>query len=251
EGRPLKDEQLLETLEIKNSKLYFKDLGPQIGWKTVFLIEYAGPFFLYPIFYLRPGLIYGEGAASKPYDLAVQLALIGWTIHYGKRLLETLFIHRFSHATMPIGNLAKNCSYYWGFAAFIAYFVNHPLYTSPKYGTNQIYGAFAGFLLMEYGNLVIHCLLRDLRPPGTKERKIPYSNSNPMSILQNFVSCPNYTYEVGTWFFFSVMTQCLAVVIFMFLGLYQMTVWAIGKHRNYKREFKNYPRRKAILPFII
>lgn len=23
--------------------LYFKDLGPQIGWDTVFYIEYAGP----------------------------------------------------------------------------------------------------------------------------------------------------------------------------------------------------------------
>lgn len=33
---------------------------------------------------------------------------------------------------MPIRNLIKNCSYYWGFAAFIAYFINHPLYTPPS-----------------------------------------------------------------------------------------------------------------------
>lgn len=38
---------------------------------------------------------------------------------------------RFSHATMPIRNLVKNCSYYWGFAALVSYFINHPLYTSP------------------------------------------------------------------------------------------------------------------------
>jgi very-long-chain enoyl-CoA reductase len=32
---------------------------------------------------------------------------------------------------MPIFNLFKNCSYYWGFAAYVAYFVNHPKYTAP------------------------------------------------------------------------------------------------------------------------
>jgi very-long-chain enoyl-CoA reductase len=31
-----------------------------------------------------------------------------------------------------------------------------------------------------------------------------------------------------------------------------MTIWALGKHRNYKKEFKNYPKgRKAVFPFLI
>ena len=40
---------------------------------------------------------------------------------------------RFSHGTMPIMNLYKNCGYYWGFAALVAYYVNHPLYTPPPH----------------------------------------------------------------------------------------------------------------------
>ena len=40
-------------------------------------------------------------------SVLLRLALICWIIHYTKRLLETAFVHRFSHATMPIFNLFK------------------------------------------------------------------------------------------------------------------------------------------------
>jgi len=26
---------------------------------------------------------------------------------------------------------SQNCAYYWGFAAWLAYYINHPLYTPP------------------------------------------------------------------------------------------------------------------------
>ena len=170
-------------------------------------------------------------------------------LHYSKRLLETVFVHRFSNSTMPIMNLFKNCGYYWGFAAYIAYHVNHPLYTSPSH--TQVTSCLALFLLCELGNFSIHILLRNLRPAGTRERKIPFPDRNPLTALQGLVSCPNYTYEVLAWLSFTLMTQCLPAGLFTLAGAYQMTVWALGKHRNYKREFTNYPRRKAIFPFII
>jgi len=44
----------------------------------------------------------------------------------------------------------------------------------------------------------------------------------------------------------------LSAGLFALAGLYQMTMWAIGKHKLYKKEFPNYPKgRKAILPFLI
>jgi very-long-chain enoyl-CoA reductase len=152
--------------------------------------------------------------------------------------------------------------------------VNHPLYTPPAFGSTQIGLGLFGFMVLipfvshplltyisvflvllqicEYGNFAIHSHLRDLRPPGSTERQIPFPSSNPFTWLFNYVSCPNYTYEFGAWLSFTGMTQTLTAGIFTLAGLYQMTAWAIGKHKNYKREFSEYPgKRKTILPFVI
>ncbi|CAH1775030.1 unnamed protein product [Owenia fusiformis] len=251
-SKSLKDDQTLGQLGISNGgKLYFKDLGPQVGWATVFLTEYAGPLVIYLFFYIRPAIIYGDLVDTHRHPVT-KIACACWTFHYAKRLFETVFIHRFSHATMPIFNIFKNSVYYWGFAAFVAYFTNHPLYTPPAYGDLQVYGGLAGFLLSELGNFSIHVNLRNLRPPGTKARRIPYPSSNPFTMLFKFVSCPNYTYEAGAWISFSIMTQCLPALLFTAAGFYQMAIWAMGKHRNYKKEFENYPRgRKPIIPFLL
>lgn len=50
-----------------------------------------------------------------------------------QRIFETSHVHVFSHATMPIFNLFRNCSYYWVFAAFVSYNINHPFYTEPPH----------------------------------------------------------------------------------------------------------------------
>lgn len=144
------------------------------------------------------------------------MAALCWTIHYAKRLLETLFVHRFSHATMPLRNLFKNCSYYWLFAMYVAYPVNHPLYTAPS--QLQFLSGLITFALCELGNLSIHIALRNLRPAGSTVRKIPVSTGNPFTVLFNLVSCPNYTYEIGSWIGFTIMTSCLPGINIFFIS---------------------------------
>ncbi|XP_063037962.1 very-long-chain enoyl-CoA reductase isoform X1 [Melospiza melodia melodia] len=219
-GRSLKDEDVLQSLPVgTTATLYFRDLGAQISWVTVFLTEYAGPLLIYLLFYFRVPFLYGpryDFTASR--HRVVHLACCCHSFHYVKRLLETLFVHRFSHGTMPLRNIFKNCTYYWGFAAWMAYYINHPLYT----------------------------------PPGSKTRKIPYPTRNPFTWLFLLVSCPNYTYEVGSWIGFTIMTQCLPVALFSLVGFVQMAIWAQGKHRSYLREFRDYPPlRSPIVPFLL
>lgn len=94
--------------------------------------------------------------------LPTRVAAACWTLHYVKRLYETVFVHRFSHSTMPIMNLFKNCSYYWGFAFYIGYFVNHPLYTEPYFGKLQVHLALISFLVSAppVRTSDLNCLLR-------------------------------------------------------------------------------------------
>lgn len=88
-------------------------------------------------------------------QIIYSIAAACYTIHYAKRLYETLFIHRFSHATMPMMNLFKNCAYYWGFTAYVAYHVCHPLFTPPS--QLQQYIGLAGFAVC-----ISYCILKCL-----------------------------------------------------------------------------------------
>ncbi|XP_016530685.1 very-long-chain enoyl-CoA reductase-like isoform X2 [Poecilia formosa] len=233
--------------------MYFKDLGPQLGWTTVFFAEYIGALLTYLVFFFRVPYIYSHTYAltSSPHPV-VTLACVCHTFHYVKRLMETIFVHRFSHGTMPLRTIVKNCAYYWGFSAWLAYYINHPLYTPPSYGELQVKYALFTFAMCEIGNLSIHMSLSNLRTDGFRVRRFPTPTKNPFTWLFFFVSCPNYTYEVGAWLSFTVMTQCLPVAIYTLFGFIQMTIWAKVKHRAYIREFKDYPSvRTAIIPLIL
>lgn len=248
EGKPekiaLKDETkpLVELLQGQTT-VTFKDLGPQVGWRTVFLVEYAGPILAHSIFYWLSPLIYGQ---QVQHSLVQKLAYAMVVIHYLKREFESVFVHRFSNDTMPFMNIFKNSFHYWGIGgAFIAYYVYHPLYTS-FVSDNVAYACVAAFLLMELGNLSAHITLRNLRPANTKVRGVPRGG------LFGLVSCANYTYELGAWLAFCVMTQAATSWLFLLVSFAQITEWALKKHSAYRKEFSDYPKsRKALIPFIL
>ncbi|XP_031665748.1 very-long-chain enoyl-CoA reductase isoform X2 [Oncorhynchus kisutch] len=254
DGESLKDDEVLENLPVGTTvTMFFHDLGPQLGWTMVFLAECIGPLFIYLFFFLHLLNIYEQkdDYTSNPCSV-VTLACVCHCFHYFRRLLETVFIHRFSDGTLPLQTIMRNCLYYWGFSAWLAYYINHPLYTPPSYGNLQIYSALVVFMLCEAGNFSIHLALNNLGCNGLRPKRIPYPTRNPFTWLFFFVSCPNYTYEVGTWLSFSIMTQCVPVALFTLLGFIQMTIWARGKHKMYTREFIDYPElRSAIIPLFL
>uniref|UniRef100_A0A8C5FGF3 Trans-2,3-enoyl-CoA reductase n=1 Tax=Gadus morhua TaxID=8049 RepID=A0A8C5FGF3_GADMO len=253
-SKSLRDEEILQTLPVgTTASFYFSDLGAQVAWGTVFLTECVGPLLMYLMFYFRLPFIYNskyDFTTSKHW--VVHLACMCHSFHYIKRILETLFVHRISHGTMPLRNIFKNCGYYWCFAAWMAYYINHPLYTPAFYGQQQVKSGLYTFLFCQLGNFSTHVVLRNVKTPGSKVKKIPYPTKNPFTWIFALVSCPNYTYELGTWLGFTVMTQCVPVAFFTIVGFVQMTIWAKGKHRGYVKEFRDYPTlRSSIIPFIL
>ncbi|PNH05191.1 Trans-2,3-enoyl-CoA reductase [Tetrabaena socialis] len=243
DGKRLADYGLAE-----GGRVDFKDLGPQIGYSTVFFWEYFGPLVVYPLFFFFPQYLYPHIKSASPpvHSLVQKLAVAYWCFHYAKRIVETYTIHKFGHATMPIFNLFRNCAYYWGFAAYVSYFVNHPKYTAPNQTLSVACLGLA--VLMQLGNLRSHIILANLRAPGEKDYKIP------RGFLFNFVSCANYTFEIWGWLLYSVAVQSLAAWMFAATGAAQMVQWAIAKHSRLRKTFDGkdgrpkYPRRWIIFP---
>uniref|UniRef100_A0A0D6QTM8 3-oxo-5-alpha-steroid 4-dehydrogenase C-terminal domain-containing protein n=1 Tax=Araucaria cunninghamii TaxID=56994 RepID=A0A0D6QTM8_ARACU len=228
-------------------QVVFKDLGPQVSYRTLFFFEYLGPLLVYPIFYYFPVYKFFGYPAEKVIHPVQTYALYYWCFHYVKRILETFFVHRFSHATSPISNIFRNCSYYWICGAFIAYFVNHPLYTPVSEKQWKI--CFGLGLLCQAANFYCHIILSNLRSPDGKG-----GYQIPTGFLFNIVTCANYTTEIYQWLCFNIATQTVAGYLFLLIGTLIMTHWALGKHRRLKKLFDGkdgrpkYPWRWVILP---
>ncbi|KAJ7577093.1 3-oxo-5-alpha-steroid 4-dehydrogenase-domain-containing protein [Mycena floridula] len=252
--KALADEVKLQDLDLKEgSELTVKDLGPQISWRTVFLIEYVGPMVVHPIFYHLSQVFYGKPVIHSKLQTYIYAFVM---LHFLKRELETLFVHRFSHGTMPLRNIFKNSFHYHVLSGlFLAYDIYRPMYSAKsRYirGTIRDNDTFliAGAALwafFEISNLITHINVRNLRPEGTKKRAIPTGYGF------NLVSYPNYFFEVCGWAVIAGMTGSLAASFFLIVSGVQCGIWALKKHKAYKKEFgKEYPRgRKAMIPFIL
>ncbi|PKI84959.1 Tsc13p [Malassezia vespertilionis] len=198
------------------------------------------------------GVKSGDKLFVKDLGPQISLTLLLCMLHFLKRELETIFVHRFSHATMPLFNIFKNSTHYWILSGVL---IAVGVY-SPFHGEEALLGLWRKsptflatcvivWVLAEFGNLQTHIILMRLRPPGTRVRNIPRGG------LFEMVSCPNYFYEVLSWVAVTVMTMSFAALLFTLVSAAQMTVWAIKKHKAYRSEFQGtYPKRKIMYPFV-
>lgn len=154
---------------------------------------------------------------------------------------------------MPAFNIVKNSMHYWllsgvllGVGVYSPYHSERAVLGTLRNSNVFLVGCVAVWALAELGNLQSHLILRSLRPAGTRVRKVPYGG------LFAWVSCPNYFYEVLAWSAITVLTMSFASLLFTVVSAAQMTIWAIKKHKAYRREFGDqFPKsRKIMYPFV-
>ncbi|KAL9637962.1 MAG: hypothetical protein Q9164_001868 [Protoblastenia rupestris] len=227
------------------STIYAKDLGPQISWRTVFVVEYLGPLIIHPLLYAY--IPYTANKTDTPSYLQT-LSLILVMLHFAKRELETLFVHRFSAATMPAFNIFRNSAHYWLLSGLnMAYWIYRP--DSPTTAESNALIAYIGlalFAIGELGNLSTHITLRNLRSSGSAERGIP------QGLGFNLVTCPNYMFEAIVWAGFALVSRSLSVLPFAVMAIGQMAVWARKKEARYRKDFgaKYQRKRYSMIPGV-
>ncbi|EOD45722.1 putative steroid alpha reductase family protein [Neofusicoccum parvum] len=243
-----------ETGLRQKSTITVKDLGPQIAWRTVFFVEYLGPLLIHPlVYFLRPYLYpypsLTPSALPAPTSLQ-KLSLAMVTIHFFKRELETLFVHRFSSATMPAFNIIKNSGHYWVLSGLnLAVFAYGSSKAEIDSNPLAVYAAIALFVVGELGNLNAHLVLRGLRPANN-----PTARGIPEGLGFSWVTCPNYLFEViswvGVWIVNSLISKTgfLSSALFVAVAGVQMALWAAKKERRYRKEFgAGYKRKKFVM----
>lgn len=213
-------------------------IGPQISWRDVYIIEYIGALIAHPVIYnLR---------LLTPTSVQTLLLVLIMT-HFIKRELETIFVHRFSNVTMPLQNIFKNSFHYWVLSGVMLAWAFYVPTNIPenRLRASDYLGLFI-FLTGEVGNLYIHLILRNLRPKGTVERRIPHG------IGFDWVTCPNYMYETIAWTGILIISRSWAVLLFITVGVVQMRAWAWKKEKRYRVVFPNAYKHKrfVVLPGI-
>ncbi|KAG2633477.1 3-oxo-5-alpha-steroid 4-dehydrogenase 1-like [Panicum virgatum] len=163
--------------------------------------------------------------------------------HLLKRVLEVLFVHRYS-GSMPLGTALLISSGYLFLLAMI--YVQRLTRGLPEPAVDLLYPGVLVFAVGNTGNFYHHLLLSRLRAGGgDKEYKIPRGG------LFELVASPHYLFEIVTFFGFAMISQ----TVFALVVAVDSAVFLAGRssatRKWYVSKFEEFPARvKALVPYV-
>ena len=161
-------------------------------------------------------------------------------IHFAKRVLESLFLHKYSG---PIGVFTTlMIAGFYSLAAFMIGYLNRvPLQTMDSW----FFFGIVLFVIGIIGNCNQHKLLADLRKDSL-EYKIPRGG------LFEYVVCPHYLFEIITWLGIFLLSRHLGALLVLAFIIAYLSARSIRTLAWYREKFKDFPAgRKGIIPFVL
>ncbi|KAK4122800.1 hypothetical protein N657DRAFT_574982 [Parathielavia appendiculata] len=239
----------------KTAELVVKDLGPQIAWRTVYLVEYLGPILFHILIpFIRP-YIYVFSPFAYKNEMETPLTRVQWLLfglfhlHFLKREYETAFVHKFSANTMPARNIVRNSAFYWLIAGLLcALDIYAPNNLAARDELSLLdYVGLAMYAVGETCNWMVHQHLASLRKPGGTERAIPNC------VGSSLVTSPNYMFEVLAWTGVILISRSWTVVVFICTGIVFMRSWSRDKEKALRAAFGDRYKKKryTMLPGLI
>ncbi|CAN6165209.1 unnamed protein product [Urochloa humidicola] len=174
-----------------------------------------------------------------------QVLCAALTVHFLKRVLEVLFVHRYS-GSMPMGTVVQISTCY---LIYVIMLINTQRLSRglPDPAVDTLYPGVLVFAVGIAGNFYHHLLLSRLRAvAGDKGYKIPRGG------MFELVACPHYLFEIVGFFGLAMITQtafalALAVGTAAYLG---GRSWATRKW--YAAKFEEFPARiRALVPYVL
>ncbi len=161
-------------------------------------------------------------------------------IHFAKRVLESLFLHKYSG---PIGVFTTlMIAGFYSLAAFMIGYLNRvPLQTMDSW----FFFGIVLFVIGIIGNFNQHKVLADLRKDSL-EYKIPRGG------LFEYVVCPHYLFEIITWLGIFLLSRHLGALLVLAFIIAYLSARSIRTLAWYREKFKDFPAgRKGIFPFVL
>ncbi|GLJ24750.1 hypothetical protein SUGI_0473120 [Cryptomeria japonica] len=228
-GTNLTYSKFAKTIEVKQAK--------KVSSRNGMLICY-GPASVASSAFLLSKL--GYIGSTGPHLLTLASAL---TIHFLKRELEVLFLHRYS-GDMPL-QTALLISFSYFFQTVNLLYAQQLSEGMRPPGRDLMWVGVVLFCIGIGGNLYHHYLLSKLRKDGKTGYVVPSGG------LFDLVVCPHYLFEIVDWIGLAFISQTLYswasvvwTVIYLAGRSYATRQWYLQKMENFPKQ------RKALFPFI-
>ncbi|TVU41494.1 hypothetical protein EJB05_15020 [Eragrostis curvula] len=213
--------------------------GALLSSRDGMLVAYAPALLAAAVSFAVPGVVDGARAELLSAVLAV---------HFLKRVLEVLFVHRYS-GNMPLATAVTiSSSYLIGTVNMI--YAQHLSCGLPDPAIDLLYPGVAVFAVGIAGNFYHHYLLSRLRAGadgggGDKGYKIPRGG------LFELVTCPHYLFEILGFFGFAMISQTMYSVAWASGTAMYLAGRSLATRRWYASKFDEFPERiKALVPYI-